>query len=230
MRIGSTGSQLYKGFTVMSRFREPFSGFTHLAGAVFALGGLIWLIVESWGDAGLLTSMIIYGVSLIALYSASAALHLIKAPERVQDFLNRIDHAAIYLLIAGTYTPFCYALLSGGWRSGMLTIIWGMALAGIAFKLLIPSRRETTLLSTLLYIGMGWLAIIILPQLVQTVPLEAILLMGAGGITYTAGAVVYMFDNPAARPKFSFHDAWHLFVMAASAMHFSAVLLYLIPR
>src|SRR5687768_7617580 len=121
----------------MSRFREPFSGFTHLFAAVLALGGMIWLIAESWGDAGLLTSMIIYGVSLTALYAASATLHLVKAPERVQDFLNRIDHAAIYLLIAGSYTPFCYSLLSGGWRWGMLGTIWGMALAGIAYKLLV---------------------------------------------------------------------------------------------
>ena len=210
----------------MSRFREPFSGFTHLASAVGAVGGLIWLIAATWHDGHRMLSMIIYGLSLIALYSASAALHLIKAPERVQTWLNRLDHAAIYLLIAGSYTPFCYSLLIGAWRWGMLGTIWGMALAGIAYKLLAPMKRDTYL-STLIYVGMGWLSIILLPQLIKTVPLGAILLVAAGAITYTVGAFIYALDNPDARPRFSFHDAWHLFVMVASGLHFLAVLLYL---
>ncbi len=210
----------------MHRFREPFSGFTHLAGGLAALGGLVWLIAATWRDTPRMVAMIVYGVSLVALYASSAALHLVKAPERVQYWLNRVDHSAIYLLIAGTYTPFCYALLTGAWRWGTLGAIWALALAGISYKMLAPWKRDSHL-STLLYVGMGWLAIILLPQLLDTMPLGQILLVSAGGVTYTVGAVIYALDNPEARPRFSFHDAWHLFVLVASSLHFAAILVYL---
>src|SRR5574341_461851 len=205
---------------MLNRFREPVSGLTHLAGAVLASGGLIWLIVATWYDTPRMLAMIVYGVSLIALYASSAALHLIKAPDRVLYWRNRDDHSAIYLLIAGTYTPFCYALLTGAWRWGMLGVIWALALGGVSYKMLFPWKRDSHL-STLVYVGMGWLAIILLPQLLPIMPLPLILLVSAGGVIYTAGAFIYALDNPDVRPRFSFHDAWHLFVLVGSGLHFA---------
>jgi hemolysin III len=212
----------------MHRFREPFSGLTHLAAAVTSAGGLVWLIVATWNDIPRMISMIIYGASLIVLYAASTALHLIKAPERIIGWLNRIDHSAIYVLIAGTYTPFCYLLLDGWWRWGMLIAIWTIALGGIIYKLSYYGRWKYDYhVSTVVYVLMGWLAIIALPQFLAQMPLSALALVAGGGVVYTAGAVVYALDKPDARPRFSYHDAWHIFVMVASTMHFLAIVIYL---
>src|SRR3954466_7497456 len=130
----------------MNRFREPVNGFTHLAGALLAVIGTIWLIAATWQDLAKMIAVAVYGISLIILYSASAMLHLSHGSEQRILQLERFDHAAIYLLIAGTYTPFCYALLTGAWRVGMLVLLWGLALAGVIYKLFI--FKQSTRLST----------------------------------------------------------------------------------
>src|SRR5690349_19401261 len=126
---------------MMQRFREPVNGFTHLAGALFSVIGTLWLIAATWQDPAKMIAVTVYGLSLIAVYSASAALHLSHGSEQKIFQLERFDHAAIYLLIAGTYTPFCYALLSGAWRVGMLILLWGLALAGVIYKLFIYKQN-----------------------------------------------------------------------------------------
>ena len=212
----------------MHRFREPFSGLTHLAATISSAGGLVWLIAATWHDIPRMISMIVYGVSLMLLYAASTALHLIKAPVRIQAWLNRLDHSAIYVLIAGTYTPFCTLLLDGWWRIGLLIAIWTIALSGIIYKLRYYGRwKYDHHISTVVYVAMGWLAIIALPQFLVRMPLGLLALVIAGGVVYTAGAFVYSLDKPEARPRFSYHDAWHIFVMVASTMHFLAVVIYL---
>lgn len=208
----------------MHRFREPFSGFSHLAGALLGVVGLIWLIVLTADDPARMTSMIIYGVSLILLYSASAALHLIHASPRLFKWLLRFDHAAIYALIAGTYTPLCYNLLTGTWRWGMLGTIWGLAVVGIVYKLLF--LRESGHLSTLLYVGMGWMAVAAIPQWLHTLSAGAWALIIAGGVLYSVGAVIFMVRRPNFHPQFGFHEIWHLFVLGGSICHFAAVALY----
>jgi hemolysin III len=210
----------------MSRFREPFSGFSHLAAAIVAAGALVYLIAATWHDPAKLTSMIVYGVSLILLFTASTMMHLIKAPERIARWLTRFDHAAIYVLIAGTYTPFCYNLLAGGWRWGMLGTIWGLAVAGLAFKLFLPWKDSH--LSTVLYVVMGWIGIIIIPQMIKILPPLGWELVVGGGLVYSFGAIFFALDKPESRPWFSFHDVWHLFVIAGSALHFIAIAMFLV--
>src|SRR3954469_5240283 len=111
----------------MQRFREPVSGFLHLAGALVALVASVGLSIATWHDPAKMISLVIYGFSLVLVFSASTALHLTRGSEHTLMWLNRFDHAAIYILIAGTYTPFCYNLLDGAWRWGMLILVWGLA-------------------------------------------------------------------------------------------------------
>jgi hemolysin III len=208
----------------MHSFREPVSGFTHLAGAVLGIAGLVWLLVGSTGDPGKMLSVLVYGVSLVLLYSASTALHLINGSPQTVRWLQRLDHAAIYALIAGTYTPICYNLLTGGWRWGLLGVVWAVAVAGIVFKLV--ARKIDSHLSTLGYVSMGWIAVFAAPHLLQQLPAGAIWLLVGGGLLYSIGAVIFATRRPNFHPHFGFHEVWHLFVLGGSGLHFAAILLY----
>jgi hemolysin III len=196
-----------------------------MTGAILSAAGLITLVILTANSPAKLISMIVFGVSMILLYAASAALHLIQAPPRIMLWLKRCDHAAIYALIAGTYTPFCYNLLTGHWRWGLLGTIWALAVVSIFFKLVFHTHSSRW--GTLLYVGMGWLGVIALPQILHALPLGGIALLVGGGLTYSLGAIIYSLDDPLHRPRyFNWHDLWHLFVMAGSGLHFAAVLVY----
>ena len=210
---------------MLTYFREPVNGFTHLAGAILGALGLIALVALTADDPAKMVSMIVYGVSLILLYSASSAYHLTKGSQSLQDWLRSLDHAAIYLLIAGTYTPFCYNILSGGWRWGMLGLVWALALVGIIYKIALR-RHSHSQVSTALYVGMGWLALLILPRIIETLAPGALALLVAGGLVYTFGAVIYALRRPNFHRHFGHHELWHLFVLGGSALHYLAVLLY----
>ena len=211
---------------MLTYFREPVNGFTHLAGALLGALGLIVLVALTADDPARMTSMIVYGISLILLYSASSAYHLTKGSQSLQDWLRSLDHAAIYLLIAGTYTPFCYNILSGGWRWGMLGLVWALALVGIIYKIALR-RHSHSQVSTALYVGMGWLALLILPRIIETLAPGALALLVAGGLVYTFGAVIYALRRPNFHRHFGHHELWHLFVLGGSALHYLAVLFYL---
>jgi hemolysin III len=214
------------GAWAVQHCREPVSGFTHLAGALLGAVGLVWLVTLTWGDVPRMATMIVYGVSMVLLYSASAALHLVKGPPQLLVWLNRFDHAAIYALIAGTYTPLCYNLLTGGWRWGMLSTIWAMAAIGIVYKLSRPYWKAGHF-STLFYVGMGWLGVLLIPELIRLLPLPAIGLLAGGGLLYSAGAVIFALQKPNFHPQFGFHEVWHLFVLGGSTLHFLVVLQYI---
>jgi hemolysin III len=206
--------------------REPVSGLSHLTGAILSAAGLIVLVVLTASSPAKLISMIVFGVSMILLYAASAALHLVQAPPRVMLWLKRFDHAAIYALIAGTYTPFCYNLLTGRWRWGLLGTIWALAVVSIFSKLAFHTRSSGR--GTLLYIGMGWLGVIATPQIIHALPPGGIALLVGGGLAYSLGAIIYSLDDPLNRPRyFNLHDLWHLFVITGSGLHFAAVLVYM---
>ncbi|GAB4574432.1 MAG: hemolysin III family protein [Anaerolineae bacterium] len=207
---------------MMNRFREPVNGFTHLTGAVLGGIGLIVLIVLTYDDPTKLIPGLIYGISVILLYAASTTYHLVKSTQSMQDWLRSLDHAAIYLLIAGTYTPFCFNLLTGNWRWGMLGAIWALALVGIVYKIVFR-RRQHRWPSTALYVGMGWLAVLALPQIIHTLAPTVLALIVAGGLAYTLGAVVYALRRPNFHRHFGHHELWHLFVLAGSALHYIAV-------
>lgn len=209
----------------MSRFREPVNGFTHLAGAVLAAVGLLWLALMTHDDAGKLAMVVVYGVSMIALYLASATFHLTKASEQALLWLRRFDHAAIYGMIAGTYTPILYTMLDGGWRWGMLALVWGLAALGATYKLLF--LHNGGLFSLLCYVGLGWVGVIALPQAAPNLTVLFIALIVAGGLIYMLGALIFRIQKPNFHPHFGHHEIWHVCVLAGSAFHFAAILLHI---
>jgi hemolysin III len=204
------------------RFKDPVSGFTHLAGLAFAIPGVAWLLARRLDDGPPTPSLYIYGASLIALYAASSAYHLAVAGARTTRALRALDHLAIFFLVAGTCTPvFCEAF-SGTVRTAMLTAVWGAAIAGIAVRL--AWRGAPRLVHTSLYVAMGWLLVLRWRDVLRALPETALILVIAGGATYTLGAVVYAIQRPNPWPRrFGFHEIWHVFVLGGSAFHFAAV-------
>lgn len=212
------------------RFREPVNGLTHLVGGLLASVGLVVLLTTaaSQGRVDQLVAFAIFGTSLIALYSASALYHLLPLSPAGVARLRRVDHMTIFLLIAGTYTPFCLLALDGGWRVGLLGLIWGLALCGIVLKLFWMDAPRW--LSVALYLGMGWVALIAAPALFRAVPAGGMVWVLAGALVYSAGALIYGLRRPNPIPGvLGFHELWHLFVVAGSACHFWAVLRYIAP-
>ncbi len=196
---------------------------THGIAAVFSVAALAILVVFAAvrGTAWHIVSCAIFGVTLILLYLASTLYHALPVG-RAKEVCRILDHASIYLLIAGTYTPFTLVTLRGPWGWSIFGVVWGLAVAGIVFQSLLIGRLPV--LSTSVYVLMGWVVVIALRPLIHALPWGGLLWMLAGGLCYTAGVYFY-----ASRSKFA-HAVWHLFVIAGSLCHFFAVLLYVIPR
>jgi hemolysin III len=193
---------------------------THAFGFLFGLAGLVVLVVSAamTGDAWTVVTFSVYGASLVLLYLASTLYHTARHPG-LKNFLRVIDHSAIFLLIAGTYTPFTLLNMRGplGWT--IFGIIWALAVIGIFFKSVDINRWPV--LSVLLYIAMGWLGIVALKPSLEFIPAGGIALLLAGGITYTVGVAFYALEKLPYN-----HTIWHLFVLGASVFHFFAVLFY----
>ena len=189
---------------------------THAAGALAgALGGAFLIVIASLrGDARLIVGAAIFVTTLILLYSASALYHAVTT-ESLKRRLKILDHAAIYLLIAGSYTPFTLAGLRGGWGWSLFGVIWGLAVLGVIFKLFFTGRFRRT--STAIYIAMGWLALIAAMPLVRALSPATLAWLVAGGITYTLGTLFYHSRRAYA------HGIWHLFVLGGSVCHALAV-------
>lgn len=203
--------------------REPVNSLTHWAGALLGLIGLIALLIVGWSTPAKIISLTIYGLSLIAMFSASATYHMVQAKEKVLLILRKIDHSAIYLLIAGTYTPFCVNAFDGFWKWGMLSIIWLLAVIGIGVKIFYIKAPRW--LNAGIYIVMGWLCVGAAGQMLAALPVWVFVWLITGGVIYTLGAVVYITKIFNFIPGvFGFHEVWHIFVMLAAAAHFVAVL------
>lgn len=191
---------------------------SHGIGAVTSavgLGFLIWLSVE-YGDVWYVVSTTIYGVSLILLYSASTLYHAIPHP-RAKRIFQLIDHSMIFVLIAGTYTPFALVSLHGPWGWSLFAVVWGIAIAGILLEIMKKERIKWLSLS--LYLGLGWMAVVVIKPMLEMVPAVGLLFLLAGGLSYSLGVVFYV------RKQMAYHHAiWHVFVMAGSALHYCAVL------
>jgi hemolysin III len=210
--------------------REPVNGLTHVAGGLLASVGLVVLLATaaSAGRADQLVAFGVFGFSLITLYAASALYHLLPLSPAGMARMRRLDHMTIFLLIAGTYTPFCLLALEGVWGGGLLGLIWGLALCGIVLKLLWMDAPRW--LSVALYLGMGWVALVAAPAVFRAVPAGGMAWVLGGALAYSAGALIYGLKRPNPIPGvFGFHELWHLFVMAGSACHFWAVLRYVAP-
>ncbi|MBO1113536.1 PAQR family membrane homeostasis protein TrhA [Bordetella petrii] len=197
---------------------------SHGLGALGALLAAPLLIVGATrqGDAALIAGTAVFAASMCLLYLASALYHALPHG-RAKRLFNVLDHSAIYLLIAGTYTPFTLGPLRGPWGWTLLGLVWGLAALGVALK---ASRRlDRPVLSTGLYLAMGWLVAIAVDPVLENVPAGGLWLLLAGGLAYTAGVVFFVFDS---RWRYA-HFVWHLFVLAGTACHFFAALWYAMP-
>ncbi|MBP1947864.1 PAQR family membrane homeostasis protein TrhA [Virgibacillus litoralis] len=210
--------------------REPINGLTHLFGAILSFVGLLALVIKAAAttDSMLaIMAVIIFGVSMILLYAASATYHMVVAKDHVIAFLRRIDHSMIFVLIAGTYTPLCLISLQGvtGWV--LFAVISSIAIAGVTFKLVwFHSPRW---LSTALYIVMGWIVVFYSPALAPIIGINGMTLLILGGLFYTVGAFIYWL-----KPKFlsfkhmGFHEIFHIFILFGSLFHFFCIYRYVL--
>jgi len=210
--------------------REPFNGLSHLAGAILSLFALIAMIVKA-SMTGAPTihvvAVIIFGVSMILLYSASATYHMVLAKEHIIAFLRRLDHSMIFLLIAGSYAPFCLIALHGPTGVILFSVVTGIAVAGVLFKMVWFNSPRW--LSTGLYIGMGWIIVFLASPLSEILSITGLWLLVAGGLMYTIGGIIY-----GAKPKFlqskylGFHEIFHIFILLGTFAHFLCVYFYVL--
>jgi hemolysin III len=212
-----------KGTTQESEYsfgEEVANALTHGIGAVFGIVGLVLmvLVATALDDPWRLWSAIIYGASLVLLFVASTVYHAVPGG-RAKRFWQQMDHCAIYLLIAGTYTPFLMISLRDSWGYWLLAVIWSLAVFGVVFTLLWRHRFPKIALAT--YVLMGWLIVIAAGPLMQKVPAAGMWLLLGGGLAYTFGVVFYVWE----RLPYS-HAIWHVFVLAGSALHFLAIYFY----
>jgi hemolysin III len=196
---------------------------THGIGAGLSVAGLTVLVVLAaiYGDVWRIVSFSIYGSTMIMVYLSSTLYHSFQHPQ-VKRILRIIDHASIYLLIAGTYTPFLLVSMRGAWGWTLLVIVWGLALLGVGFKAIFTHRFQK--LSLLAYILMGWLSVIVLKEALVSIPVGGLLLVAIGGVIYTVGIIFYIWKKLPYN-----HAIWHLFVLGGSMCHYFAILFYVLP-
>ena len=217
----------------MSRYfaqkaREPMSSYTHFLGAIASVAATILMVV--WGIVShtpilLIAGAAVFGLSLIALYSASSIYHFVTTGEQRLARLRKLDHSMIYVLIAGSYTPVCLAFMPQDHALRFLAIIWAMALGGIVAKLCWMNAPR--ILYTALYLLMGWAVVFDLPAL-SKMPTGCFGLILAGGLLYSVGAILYIIKKPNLPKGWGFHELFHLFILAGSSCHILAVLLFVL--
>jgi hemolysin III len=203
-------------------YGEKLNTITHLVGTVLALAGSVALIVFAslTADPWKITSVIIYGITLVLLYSFSTLYHSMRGP--IKALFQKLDHHSIYLLIAGSYTPFCLVSLRSNWGWTLLAVIWGLALLGSLQEL--RQKTDARLLSVVIYIVMGWAALAALVPLKHALGATGFAWVAAGGLFYTVGIIFYALDT---RLRHA-HGIWHLFVIAGSGAHYVAILFFVL--
>ena len=201
---------------------EKLNAWTHLVGAVAAAVGSIWLLVMACldGSPQKIVSVAIYGVTLVLLYSVSTVYHSVRGRPKV--IMQKFDHLSIYLLIAGSYTPFCLVTLHGPWGWSLFGIVWGMAVIGMLQE--IKPRSEARILSIVIYAVMGWIVLVAVKPLLAALGTAGFIWLATGGVMYTVGIIFFALDHRL-RPA---HGIWHLFVIAGSLLHFVAIAHYVI--
>jgi hemolysin III len=209
---------------IHSQREELANAISHGIGALCSIAALVLLIVYAslYGDVWHIVSFTIFGITLLILYVCSTLLHSITHP-KAKDWFEILDHAAIYLLIAGTYTPFLLVSLRGPLGWSIFGVIWGLAIVGIVLKFFYV--KKFILLSTLCYIAMGWLIVIAIKPLYDALPGNGLVWLIVGGLLYTMGTIFYVWR------RIPYHHAiWHVFVLAGSAAHFITILFYVLPK
>ena len=201
---------------------ERFNAWTHLVGALLACAGAVWLLVLASLDGELrkIIGVAIYGLTLVLLYSISTLYHSVQG--RAKVLMRKLDHLSIYLLIAGSYTPFCLVTLEGAWGWTLFGIVWALAIIGMLQE--IKPRSEARVLSIVIYAVMGWIVLIAVKPLIVALGRDGFIWLAGGGVLYTVGIIFFAYDS-----RFRhWHGIWHLFVMGGSLMHFVAVLRYVL--
>ena len=201
---------------------ERLNTFTHFLGAVIALAGFVVLVVFASlkGDVWRIVSFSIYGISLFLLYLFSTLYHGTKGS--LKAIFKKLDHIGIYLLIAGSYTPFVLVSLTGAWGWSLFGVIWGLAVIGILLDCF--SSDEPRIIQVIIYLLMGWIALIAIKPLIESLSMAGFLWLLGGGLFYTVGIVFYILDIK----KYHFHGIWHLFVLAGSATHYFTIMYYVL--
>ncbi|ROL68117.1 hemolysin III [Pseudomonas protegens] len=201
---------------------ERFNAWTHLLGAIAAFIGGIWLVVLASldGSPWKIVSVAIYSFTLLVLYSVSTVYHSVRG--RAKGIMQKVDHFSIYLLIAGSYTPFCLVTLRGPWGWTLFGIVWGLALIGILQE--IKPRSEARILSIVIYAVMGWIVLVAVKPLLAALGPAGFAWLASGGVLYTVGIIFFALDS---RLRHA-HGIWHLFVIAGSLLHFIAILFYVL--
>ena len=205
----------------MIRHQEIISCYSHLAGAFAAVAGTVCLIHAAPPSAGHIAVSVVYGFSVIMLFLASASYHALKQNENEMSLWRKIDHSAIFFMIAGTYTPVCYVYLSGHWKWSIILIQWSLVIAGIFLKFFY--LKAPRYFSTIVYLLMGWIGIVAIKEFLTAMPPIAVFYLFAGGLSFTVGAVFYAIKKPARESGFGFHEIFHLFVILGGIFHFLLV-------
>lgn len=214
----------------MKNLREPMNALTHFVGLCLGIIGTIALFIRLWvtGNFNLLPviSVVAFGLGMICLYGASFTYHGFQGDKKEILRLKKWDHAMIFILIAGTYTPFCLLSLTGTMRIAMTTIVWGTAILGIVFKMVWINMPRW--LGTAMYIFMGWYAIFVFGSLYQSMGLPGFMLLVGGGIMYTIGGVIYAMKKPNFSENFGFHELFHIFVILGSLCHYGCIFFFIL--
>jgi hemolysin III len=189
---------------------------------VAGLAGLILLLIKARGHMALILVSLVYGLAVTALFTFSALYHATKKVENAANVWRKLDHIAIFFMIAGSYTPICYIYLTGVWRWSMILVSWGFVIAGIVLKLFFI--KAPRVLSTVLYLLMGWLAVFPLRELWLGMPRTSFFLILGGGIAYSMGAIIYALKRPNPVPgAFGFHEIFHVMILAGALLHYLPV-------
>jgi hemolysin III len=201
---------------------ERMNAWTHLIGAILATVGAVWLLLLAafQGNPWKIVSVSIYGVTLVVLYSISTVYHSVQG--RMKVIMRKLDHLSIYLLIAGSYTPFCLVTLRGPWGWSLFGIVWGLAVLGMLQE--IKPRSEARILSVVIYAVMGWIVLVAVNPLMRLLGPAGFAWLAGGGVLYTVGIIFFALDH---RLRHA-HGIWHLFVIAGSVLHFIAIFFYVI--
>jgi len=199
--------------------KDPVSAYTHFAGFALAIVGLVVLLRLCWGDAPKIVGMALFGGTMGALFLASGSYHFFDLGERGNRLLRRVDHSAIFLFIAGSYIPPLIHTLDGAWRISMLSVIGGVAIAGVVFKLFWLTAPRW--LTAGMYLAMGWIVVVPAYRVLPNLSAYSIVWLTAGGLAYSLGAVIYAMKKPDPVPGwFGFHEVFHVFVLAGAGSHF----------
>ncbi|OFI07012.1 hemolysin-III related [Clostridium acetireducens DSM 10703] len=213
---------------LISKLKDPVSGLTHLLGVILSIIGLIALIkiANFKNDNIYIMSSLVFGISLILLYTASSIYHLLNVSKKISNVLRRIDHMMIYILIAGTYTPICLIGINNRFGKGFLIFIWIIAILGIFQKVFWFNAPR--IISTCMYIMMGWMSIALFVPLIKCIEINGIMWLVIGGVLYSIGGIVYALKWPLTNAKyFGFHEIFHIFVLLGSWCHFYMIYNYI---